>query len=68
MVVRDVRDDAVSAALAGRAGAGGEPVLEPFFHLERAPRWPVLHRVLLLWPVLVFLVVLLFFAIAGLQR
>lgn len=70
-VVRDVRDDSVAAALTGpvgRAGAADEPVLQPFFQLERAPRHPRLRRATRLWPLAVFLVVLLFFAIAGLAR
>jgi len=49
-------------------GAAAEPAFEPFFRLEQAPRWPALRRVLRVWPVVVFLVVLLFFAVAGLQR
>ena len=49
-------------------GAGGVPAIEPFFRLEQAPRWPALRRVLRAWRVFVFLVVLLFFAVAGLQR
>jgi len=67
-VVRDVHDDSVSAALTGPFGGPGETVLQPFFQLDAAPRRPRLRRVTRLWPLAVFLVVLLFFAIAGLTR
>ncbi|MFN8623974.1 MAG: hypothetical protein U0869_24795 [Chloroflexota bacterium] len=72
-VVRSVQDDRVlAAAIAtpdGRRPKEGEALtLEPFFQLEAPPRHPRLRRVARLWPVLVLLIVLLFFAIAGLSH
>jgi hypothetical protein len=72
-VVRAVQDDRVlAAAIATRDGRrpreGEALTLEPFFQLEAPVRHPRLRRIARLWPVLVLLVVLLFFAIAGLSH
>ncbi len=73
-IVRAVQDDTVMAAavLTSAAVPPGErrPLPpEPFFQLAAPPR-PKRRRDRLarLWPVLVLLVVLLFFAVAGLSR
>lgn len=73
-VVRAVQDDNVVAAMLA-APASGPPAqrqpmpAEPFFQLTEPPR-PRRRRDALvrLWPILVLLVVLLFFAAAGLSR
>jgi hypothetical protein len=68
-LVRDVREDVVAAALAGRSGHAATPMLEPFFQLHTAPRRSFARRLAsAMWPLLVLAVVLFFFAVAGLAR
>ena len=67
-VVRDVHGGSVSAAFDAPQGWAGAQGLEPFFQLDATPRKPRLRRLRRLWPVVVFLVVLVFFAVAGLSR
>lgn len=68
-LMRDVREDMVAAALAGRSGVPGAPILEPFFQLHAVPHRSMVRRVAsALWPLLVLAVVLFFFGVAGLAR
>lgn len=70
-VVRSIRDDSVSAALAGSTNGTAtaeSPVLEPFFQLTEAHRRTPLQRVIALWPLLALLSVVSFFVTAGMGR
>lgn len=57
---------ALATARVSDAGSAGGAELEPFFQMTDQPARSRLRSILRFWPLVVFLVVLLFFAIAGL--
>ena len=67
-VMHDVRYDSSATALAGGAFIAGPPDVGSSRESEATSRQPRLRRLRALWPLVVFAVVVLYFAVAGLSR